>query len=221
MPNILYRTRGNSSPGGNPRVYFTCHPDDFERYFDKICEDIFKPHDCAVYYTENMTDIIPDEDKPTDLGSMNLFVMPVTFRLLREPNRAMDDDFAYAKQEHIPVLPFMMESGIYVETDKERGLALSTKAAEAELPEAMERLFWMYSDGSGVTLDYRKAVIWAEKLADYHTWTLGEEHPDTLTSLHNLAFIYRELGDHRKALELKEKLYELQNRTLGKKIPPP
>ena len=112
MPNILYRTRGNSSPSGKPRVWFTCHPDDFERYFDKICEDIFKTHDCAVYYTNDMTAPIPDEDKPTDLGSMNLFVMPVTFRLLSKPNRAMDDDFAYAKKDHIPVLPFMMESGI-------------------------------------------------------------------------------------------------------------
>lgn len=112
MPKYLYKTRGNSSPQNKPRVYFTCHPDDFERYFDKICEDIFKTHDCAIYYTEDMTDIIPDEDKPTDLGSMNLFVVPITFRLLSKPNRAMDDDLVYAKKEHIAILPFMMEPGI-------------------------------------------------------------------------------------------------------------
>ena len=102
MPNILYRTRGNSSPSGKPRVWFTCHPDDFERYFDKICEDIFKTHDCAVYYTNDMTAPIPDEDKPTDLGSMNLFVMPVTFRLLSKPNRAMDDDLPMRKKITFP-----------------------------------------------------------------------------------------------------------------------
>lgn len=112
MPKYLYKTRGNSSPQNKPRVYFTCHSDDFESYFNKICEDIFKTHDCAIYYTEDMTEIIPDEDKPTDLGSMNLFVVPVTFRLLSKPNRAMDDDLAYAKKEHIAILPFMMESGI-------------------------------------------------------------------------------------------------------------
>jgi len=432
MPNILFRTRGNSSPSGKPRVYFTCHPDDFERYFDKICEDIFKTHDCAIYYTEDMTDPIPDEDKLTDLGSMNLFVMPVTFRLLSKPNRAMDDDFAYAKKEHIPVLPFMMETGIDefygnpekfgelqyinpyshdlteisyeeklkkylesvliseemakrvraafdayiflsyrkkdrryanelmrlihakpefrdiaiwydefltpgesfnenirrmmkesklftllvtpnllekpngkpnyvmeheypdareagieilpaemeetdkevlqaeytgipecadprdaetfrerlvqslgkiareendddpehnyliglayldgvdVETDKTRGLTLITKAAEAELPEAMEKLYDMYYEGIHMALDYRKAVIWAQRLVDYYKRTKGEEDSNTLTSLNNLAVTYGELGEHRKELELHEKVYALQCRILGEEHP--
>ncbi len=50
-----YKTRDSAQPGGKPRVYFTCHPDDFDRYFEKICEDLFKTHDCAIYYTEDMT----------------------------------------------------------------------------------------------------------------------------------------------------------------------
>ena len=60
-------------------MYFTCHPADFEKCFDKVCEDIFEAHDCAVYYTEDMTETIPAEDLATDLGSNNLFVIPVTF----------------------------------------------------------------------------------------------------------------------------------------------
>ena len=112
MANIIYRTRGNANPKGKPKVYFTCHPVDFERYFNKICEDIFKTHDCTIYYKENMNEIVEDADKDTDLGSMNLFVVPVTFKLLTQSNVAMDDDLLYANKEHIPVLPFMMESGI-------------------------------------------------------------------------------------------------------------
>ena len=107
-----FKTKGNSSPNGKSNVYFTCHPEDFDKYFEKICEDIFKTHDCAIYYTEDMTAEISDEYKETDLGSMNLFLVPVTFRLLSEPNRAMNSDLEYAKSEHIPILPFMMESGI-------------------------------------------------------------------------------------------------------------
>ena len=104
-----------------PRVYFTCHPDDFDRCFEKVCNDIFKTHDCAIYYTEDMTEVISDDEKEPDLGRMNLFVIPVTFRLLFNPNRAMDDDIAYAKKEQIPILPIMMESGIdmfYSKPDK-------------------------------------------------------------------------------------------------------
>ena len=112
MAKIIYRTRGNSNPKGKPKVYFTCYPSDFELYFNKICEDIFKTHDCAIYYKENMNEIVENADKETDLGSMSLFVVPVTFELLTKSNVAMDDDLVYANKEHIPILPFMMESGI-------------------------------------------------------------------------------------------------------------
>ena len=116
-----YKTRGNSSPKDKPRVYFTCHPDDFERYFEKICEDIFKTHDCTVYYTDDMNADLSDENNLVDLERMNLFVIPVTFRLLTQPNRAMDSDFRFAMGKHIPVLPMMMEPGIdefYSKPDK-------------------------------------------------------------------------------------------------------
>lgn len=104
-----------------PRVYFTCHPKDFEKHFNSICNDIFKTHDCAIYYTEDMTEVIEGDNKATDLGRNNLFVVPVTFNLLTTPNRAMDEDIPYAIKEHIPVLPFMMEQGIdefYSQPDK-------------------------------------------------------------------------------------------------------
>ena len=94
------------------RVYFTCHPDDFDKYFDKICKDVFKTHDCAIYYTEDMTEVIADEEKEVNLARSNLFVVPVTLKLLSVPNRAMDNDIPYAFQKHIPVLPVMMEEGL-------------------------------------------------------------------------------------------------------------
>ncbi len=108
------RTRGDSNPSGKRRVYFTCHPKDFEFYFDKVCEDIFKTQDCAIYYTEDMSAPIPEQYLESDLGQMSLFVIPVTHRLLSEPNRAMDFDFAFATSERhmIPVLPLMMETEV-------------------------------------------------------------------------------------------------------------
>lgn len=96
MAHFLIKTKGNASPKGKPRVYFTCHTEDFDKYFNKVCRDIFKTHSCAIYYTEDMTEQIPEEDKATDLGQMNLFVIPVTFKLLTKKNRAIDSDLAYA-----------------------------------------------------------------------------------------------------------------------------
>lgn len=112
MADMLCRTKGNTSPKGKPRVYFTCHPGDFDRYFETVCSHIFKTHDCAVFCTGDMTREIPEQDRVTDLESHSLFVIPVTFKLLSEPNRAMDEDFPYAVEHHIPVLPLMMEPGL-------------------------------------------------------------------------------------------------------------
>ena len=109
MASVLWRTKGNSNPSGKPRVYFTCHPEDFEKYCGRICDDIWKTHDCAIFYTANMSEVIEEQDKETDLGSNNLFVVPVTFRLLTQPCRAMDVDLAYAMENHIRILPFVME----------------------------------------------------------------------------------------------------------------
>ena len=118
---IKIKTPGGASAQGKPRVYFTCHADDFERSFDKICDKIFAAQNCAVYYTPDMNFIIPEENRATDMERMNLFVIPVSLKLLTTPNRAMDFDFKYAIEKHIPVLPIMIEPGldpIYSRKDK-------------------------------------------------------------------------------------------------------
>ncbi|MCQ2386198.1 MAG: tetratricopeptide repeat protein, partial [Clostridia bacterium] len=117
---LAVKTKGGGSPQGKPRVYFCCHPGDFETYFDKVCEDILSLTDAAVYYTPDMTAKLPEQYKETDLGRMNLFVVPVTFRLLNEDNRAMREDIAFAKKEHIAILPLMGESGLKVLYEQER-----------------------------------------------------------------------------------------------------
>ncbi len=114
MPDFIIKTKGNSPSFGKRRVYFTCHSDDFERYFDVICNDIFATHDVAIYYTEDMSAPIAAGDKDVELGQANLFVVPVTYKLLTENNRAMDEDIAYAKIKKIPILPFVMENDLDV-----------------------------------------------------------------------------------------------------------
>ena len=93
-----------------PRVYFTCHPDDFDCWFGSISDDILGAYsECVIYYTKDMTEI--DEEMYTDalLGRMNLFVIPVTYRLLTSGCRAFVRDLAFAKERNIPILPIMVE----------------------------------------------------------------------------------------------------------------
>ena len=115
------KTLGGGSPNGKPRVFFTCHPADFERSFEKICADIFAVQDCAIFYTPDMEYRIPQENMEVDIAAMNLVAIPVSLKLLLEPNRAMDVDFPYAREHGITVLPIMIESGlapVYARSDK-------------------------------------------------------------------------------------------------------
>jgi tetratricopeptide (TPR) repeat protein len=48
---------------------------------------------------------------------------------------------------------------------------------------------------------------------------LGEEHPDTIKALGSIAVAYSRLGEHQKALELKEKVYSLRCKILGEEHP--
>lgn len=63
-----YKTRGNASPQGKQKVYFTCHPDDFDRYFEKISEQILTFENCAVWYWDSEESY---RDIATELGGMS------------------------------------------------------------------------------------------------------------------------------------------------------
>lgn len=94
------------NPQGRPKVYFCSHPEDLTRYFDPLTDLILKGRSCTVWY--------PGDERPefADLAEMQLFVMPVTRRLLATDNPAIAEEFPLAIAEHIPVLPLMMEDGL-------------------------------------------------------------------------------------------------------------
>lgn len=110
MAQLLCRTLGGVSPRGKARVYFACHPQDHKGNFQEITDELLKHCDCAIYYYEEAPEL--DEDYYLNLSQMQLMVMPVTSRLLYMPCRAMDVEFPYAVEHHIPVLPLMQEQGL-------------------------------------------------------------------------------------------------------------
>lgn len=109
---LSYRTRGNSSPQGKPRVYFTGHPSDLPAYREDIFADILQTQNCAIYYDEDEVLDGDREDLLRELEQMQLMVIPVTSRFLYQPNRARDIEFPFAMEHHIPVLPLMQEQDL-------------------------------------------------------------------------------------------------------------
>lgn len=107
MSNLMYKTRGNTDSKGKQRVYFCCHPEDFEKYFDVVSNEILSKQNCAIWYVKR--DFERTEEFLTDLKQMQLFVMPVTSNLLCSDNNALNVDFKFAMDNHIPVLPLLQE----------------------------------------------------------------------------------------------------------------
>lgn len=121
--------------------------------------------------------------------------------------------------EHNYLIGLAYLDGIDVEVDAERGVALITSAAENGLPEAMERLFYMYREGYKVARNYRMALEWAERLSALYTEKYVREHPHTLTVLQNLAVTYGDLGENKRALQIQEGVYASRRKILGEAHP--
>ena len=99
----------NVSPQGKQNVYFICHPEDHDKYFEKIYKDIRKYSNCIVWYN---TDENYDTNDIIILEKMNLFVIPITTKLLTEQCRAITHYVPYAFKNNKPILPLMQESGL-------------------------------------------------------------------------------------------------------------
>ena len=59
---LQYRTRGMSDPKGKPKVYFTCHPDDFETAWQLLSEDLLAHANCAVWYDTELAAMAAGSD---------------------------------------------------------------------------------------------------------------------------------------------------------------
>ena len=115
MSSLSYITRASSSPRGKPRVWFCCHPDDQARFLEPVSKDLLAAADCAVWYDPDPAARLSEEEqaeREAALADMQLFVMPVTTRLLTALSPALCWQFPLAQRLHIPVLPILQEPGL-------------------------------------------------------------------------------------------------------------
>ena len=112
MAKLLFKARANSTAQGKSRVYFTCHPDDFDAYFEKVSNMILKYNNCAIWYDGEPEVEFGSEAIENDILKMQLFVIPVTRKLLTTSNRVCDTEIKLATEHHIPILPLLMDSGV-------------------------------------------------------------------------------------------------------------
>jgi hypothetical protein len=65
----------------------------------------------------------------------------------------------------------------------------------------------------------QQAIPLQEKVRDYHLKTNGSEHPDTLSAMADLAYVYDTAGRQDEALKLREEVLALRRKVLGPEHP--
>ena len=66
---------------------------------------------------------------------------------------------------------------------------------------------------------YKEGVSFAEDAYQYARKHFGDTHPDTITSMNNLAFLYKSQGRYEEAELLYTKALQLSKKVLGKEHP--
>ena len=111
---VAHRISSSGDMRFKPRFFLAMHPDDREKYLEKLIKLLHDQQDCVVYYAEGTGDWpAPEAEDFTEvLDDMQLIVAAVTGRLLKGPNGTMDRIIPYAADHAVPVLPLMMEEDL-------------------------------------------------------------------------------------------------------------
>lgn len=112
-----YLTKANTTYAGKPKVYVCAHPEDIECHTPDIAKDIFRTQNCSIWYCDDHDERCADEHL-AELSQMQLFVLPVTTRLLTTRNIAIERELPFALKNNIPVLPLMQEAGLDTEFNR-------------------------------------------------------------------------------------------------------
>ena len=144
------------------------------------------------------------EDIPTPIDPAEEGALPAALRAaLANVISPENDD----EPRHIFFIGLAYLGGIDVEVNYEFAVQLITRAAEAGLPEAMDKLVSMYRTGEGVERDYHTAIRWQEKLVQVRraaymaapTEKGGAQWFDALLDLGNFWYELRQFDHASKA----------------------
>ncbi|KAL8743440.1 MAG: hypothetical protein Q9190_004209 [Brigantiaea leucoxantha] len=118
--------------------------------------------------------------------------------------KTTDFQFRRSMMPHIDACLGLREDGVF-----------SLQSIGDEFQETASAFAFVYREVGRI----QKALELEERVVEARRRTLGEEHRDTLRSIHNLAIGYSETGRQQEALELRERVVEARRRTLGEEHP--
>lgn len=119
---MRYEIRDGGSLRGKQKVIFCSTAEDEELYYTQLSDEIFRKHKNIAIWRVNDPGIPLSWSERLrmefELSSINLLIFPVTKKFLYTENDARCFLLPKALENHIPVLPFVMEDGIESEFNR-------------------------------------------------------------------------------------------------------
>ena len=112
MSVFSVKTRRNEDPKAKNHVYISSHPDDRKNCAEILKQELLEIHDCAVYQLKEDAGHATIEDLKSYFTEIQLFVVAITSRYLDSSCPFLYEEFTYAMENNIPVLPIVMESNL-------------------------------------------------------------------------------------------------------------
>ena len=106
MSKMKWYTRADSDPFGKQKLFFLCHPDSVALCREKMIQDILLLQNCVVYCYEQ-SEMFSENELQLNISQMQIVVIAITERFLRETDRFSVAVMALASEMHIPVLPVL------------------------------------------------------------------------------------------------------------------
>ena len=111
MPLLACKTKNQKRTKDESKIYFCCSPKDFEKYFERISNDIWSIKNVSIFHDENVESGEYNKEWYTRLSSMQMFVGIITSSFFENDCRAREE-FKFAIDNGIPVVPIFAEFGI-------------------------------------------------------------------------------------------------------------
>lgn len=112
MAKLLCKTRIGVDQKGLQKVWFCAHPDDYPAFLEKTAGQILSVVNCSFWYDGEPEKPYDKKALKDDLSLMQLFVLPVTERFLKEDNRAILEELQIAFLNRIPILPLLEDEAL-------------------------------------------------------------------------------------------------------------
>lgn len=116
MERIRYYPNNGEYIKGKNKIFLAAHPAESTQYLASLWEEVKRVDSNCVFWYDSQPELSWDADLTQSLtqAGVQMFLFPVTSKLLNTENNAVSVLLPYALENHIPIVPILMEPGLTI-----------------------------------------------------------------------------------------------------------